>query len=50
VLTQSEAADRARVEALRTAIQGGFDSGIAHGDVIGRLRSVIRERARADHK
>ena len=44
---QSEAEDRAQVEALRTAIQEGFESGIAKDDVIGRLRSVIRERPKA---
>jgi antitoxin ParD1/3/4 len=49
-LAQSEAEDRAKVEALRTAIQQGFDSGVAKGDVIGRLRGVIRERGRANRR
>jgi|SRR5271156_6183801 len=46
----AEAEDRAKVEALRTAIREGFNSGIAKGDVIGRLRGVIRERANVKHK
>jgi len=49
-LSQSEAEDRAKVEALRGAIQEGFDSGIAKGDVIGRLRDVIRERAKTNRR
>ena len=49
-LAQSEAEDRARVEALRTAIQEGFDSGIAEGDAIGRLRGVIQDRAGAKRR
>jgi len=49
-LAQSEAEDRAKVEALRTAVQEGFDSGIARGDVMGRLRGVIRERAKANRR
>jgi len=49
-LAQSEAEDRAKVEALRAAIQEGFDSGIAEGDVIGRLRKAIRERAKANRR
>jgi antitoxin ParD1/3/4 len=49
-LAQSEAEDQAKVEALRTAIQEGFDSGIAKGDVIARLRGVIRERAKANRR
>ena len=49
-LAQSEAEDRAKVEALRVAIDEGFASGIAKGDVIGRLRTVIRERAKANRR
>jgi Arc/MetJ-type ribon-helix-helix transcriptional regulator len=49
-IAQSEAEDRAKVEALRAAIQEGFDSGIAQGDVIGRLRSAIRDRAKANRR
>jgi len=48
VLAQSEAEDRAKVETLRTAIDEGLESGIAEGDVIGRLRMVIRERAQTN--
>jgi antitoxin ParD1/3/4 len=46
-LRQSEKEDRARVEALRTAIQEGFDSGIAEGDVWDRIRRRIDARADA---
>jgi len=46
VLAQSEAEDRAKVETLRTAIDEGLESGIAEGDVIGRLRMVIRDAPR----
>jgi antitoxin ParD1/3/4 len=44
-LRQSELEDQARVEALRTAIQQGFDSGVYEGDVISEMRALIRQRA-----
>jgi antitoxin ParD1/3/4 len=44
-LQQSEAEDQAKVEALRTAIQEGFDSGVYEGDVIAEMRALIRQRA-----
>ena len=44
-LMQSEAEDRAKVEALKVAIQEGFDSGIYEGDVIADMRALIRKRA-----
>jgi antitoxin ParD1/3/4 len=40
-LQQSELEDRAKIEALRTAIQNGIDSGVAEGDVLGRLRQRV---------
>jgi antitoxin ParD1/3/4 len=44
-LKQSELEDQARVEALKVAIQEGFDSGIYEGDVISEMRALIRQRA-----
>lgn len=44
-LQQSELEDQARVEALKTAIQEGFASGIYEGDVISEMRTLIRQRA-----
>jgi len=40
-LQQSELEERAKIEALRTAIQNGIDSGAAEGDVLGRLRQRV---------
>jgi antitoxin ParD1/3/4 len=44
-LKQSELEDQARVEALKVAIQEGFDSGIYEGVVISEMRALIRQRA-----
>jgi antitoxin ParD1/3/4 len=44
-LQQSEAEDLAKVEALKVAIQEGFDSGIYEGDVVAEMRALIRRRA-----
>jgi antitoxin ParD1/3/4 len=44
-LKQSELEDLAKVEALKVAIQEGFDSGIYEGDVISEMRTLIRQRA-----
>ncbi|HTF64594.1 MAG TPA: type II toxin-antitoxin system ParD family antitoxin [Edaphobacter sp.] len=44
-LKQSELEDKAKVEALRAAIQEGFDSGIYEGDVMAEMRTLIRQRA-----
>jgi antitoxin ParD1/3/4 len=44
-LKQSELEDQAKVEALKTAIQEGFDSGIYEGDVVAEMRGLIRQRA-----
>ena len=45
-LKQSDLEDQAKVEALKVAIQEGFDSGIYEGDVIADMRALIRQRAR----
>jgi antitoxin ParD1/3/4 len=44
-LKQSELEDKAKVEALRAAIQEGFDSGIYEGDAMAEMRTLIRQRA-----
>lgn len=44
-LEADERESQARLEALRTAVQAGIDSGPAKGDPIGRLRSRIQRRA-----
>jgi len=44
-LEQDEQEDLAKLEALRTAIQAGIDSGVAQGDPIRRLRNRIKRRA-----
>ena len=43
-LRQSELEDQAKVEALKVAIQEGFDSGIYEGDVVAEMRALIRRR------
>lgn len=43
-LEQDEREDHARLDALRTAVQAGIDSGIAQGDPIARIRARIRRR------
>jgi antitoxin ParD1/3/4 len=45
VLKQSELEDKAKVEALKAAIQEGFDSGIHEGDVMTEMRTLIHQRA-----
>jgi antitoxin ParD1/3/4 len=49
-LEQDEQEDLAKLEALRTAIDKGFASGVAKGDPIRRLRNRIRRRAVAQDK
>ena len=44
-LEQDEQEDLAKLEALRSAIQAGIDSGVAPGDPIRRLRNRIKRRA-----
>lgn len=38
---------RLHVQALRDAVLHGMNSGVAEGDVVGRLRQRIKERATA---
>ena len=44
-LEQAEREDQARLEALRSAVWAGEESGIADGDVVGEVRERIRVRA-----
>lgn len=44
-LERHEKEDRARLEALRSAVLAGEESGIAEGDVFGEIRSRVRRRA-----
>ena len=44
-LEQDEQESAAKIEALRSAIQAGIDSGVAKGDPIQRLRQRIKRRA-----
>ena len=46
-LEKDEREDAAKLDALREAINAGESSGLAKGDVIGRLRMRIRRRAEA---
>jgi antitoxin ParD1/3/4 len=46
-LEEDEREDAARIDALREAINAGEASGLAKGDIIGRLRMRIRRRAEA---
>jgi len=42
-LGEDEKEDQARLEALRTAIHAGDESGIAEGDVFEQVRDYIRQ-------
>jgi len=44
-LEQDEKEDEAKLLALRAAIQAGEDSGIAEGDVFGRIHEYIHKLA-----
>ncbi|HUX45343.1 MAG TPA: type II toxin-antitoxin system ParD family antitoxin [Terracidiphilus sp.] len=44
-LEQAEREDRARLKAIRSAVQAGEESGIAKGDVLAEVRERIRRRA-----
>ncbi|HUY81097.1 MAG TPA: type II toxin-antitoxin system ParD family antitoxin [Acidobacteriaceae bacterium] len=44
-LRDREEEHQAKLEALRTAILNGINSGVAENDVIGELRERIRKRA-----
>jgi antitoxin ParD1/3/4 len=49
-LEEDEKEDRARLEALRTAIQAGEESGVAEGDVFAEVRGYIRQVAAEKEK
>ena len=44
-MEEDDKENKARLEALRTAVQAGIDSGVADGDAIERIRARIRRRA-----
>lgn len=44
-LEEDEQEDRAKLEAIRIAVQVGEESGVAEGDVIREIRERIRRRA-----
>jgi antitoxin ParD1/3/4 len=44
-LEEDELEDRAKLEAIRVAVQAGEDSGVAEGNVIDEVRERIRRRA-----
>jgi antitoxin ParD1/3/4 len=46
-LEQGEKEDRARLEAIRSAVLAGEESGVADGDVMGEVRERMRRRALA---
>jgi antitoxin ParD1/3/4 len=49
-LEEDEKEDQARLEALRSAIRAGEESGIAEGDVFAEVRSYIRQIAAEKEK
>lgn len=49
-LELAEREDQARLEALRSALVAGEESGIAEGDVFARVRERVRRRAAVDTK
>jgi antitoxin ParD1/3/4 len=46
-LEQSEREDKAKVDALRAALDAGAASGVADGDVMAEVRERVRRRAMA---
>jgi antitoxin ParD1/3/4 len=46
-LEKIEKEDKAKLDALRSAVLAGEQSGVAEGDVFGELRDRVRQRARA---
>jgi antitoxin ParD1/3/4 len=46
-LALDEREDRARLEAIRSAVLTGEESGVADGDVMGEVRERMRRRALA---
>jgi antitoxin ParD1/3/4 len=46
-LEKVEKEDKAKLDALRSAVLAGEQSGIAKGDVFGEIRDLVRQRALA---
>ena len=46
-LEKAEEEDRAKLDALRSAVLAGEQSGLAEGDVFGEIHERVRKRARA---
>ncbi len=46
-LEKAEKEDKAKLEALRSAVLAGEQSGVAEGDVFGEIRDRVRTRALA---
>ncbi len=46
-LKRGDREDRAKLEAIRTAVLEGEESGVADGDVMGEVRERMRRRALA---
>ena len=46
-LKQGDREDRAKLEAIRSAVLAGEESGVASGDAIGEVRERMRRRALA---
>jgi phosphate starvation-inducible protein PhoH len=44
-MDEDEKKDQGKLEALRTAVEAGEESGIAEGDVFEEVRSYIRQLA-----
>ena len=49
-LEQAEREGRARLEALRSAVLAGENSGVAEGDVLGEVRGWVRRRALSEKR
>jgi antitoxin ParD1/3/4 len=49
-LERAEKEDKAKLEALRSAVLAGEQSGIAEGDVFGEIRERIQRRALASSR
>jgi antitoxin ParD1/3/4 len=45
-LDMDEKKDKAKLDAIRTAVLAGEESGVAEGDVFGEIRNRVRERVR----
>jgi antitoxin ParD1/3/4 len=46
-LEAAEKEDKAKLDALRSAVLAGEQSGVAEGDVFGEIRNRVGERARS---